>query len=151
MQLTKFTDYALRVLIYATLNRDRQITIQELSEKYQVPKNHLLKVVHKLSTLGLLRSKRGRGGGLALGKNPKEVTVGYVVRQFEPTLLMANCSNPRCAIIVGCELKVSFDKALVAFLDVLDSYSIADLTKEPARLRNQFGLTAIEKPTGETK
>ena len=143
MHLTKFTDYALRVLIYAALNDDRQITIQELTEKYQVPKNHLLKVVHKLSTIGLLSSKRGRGGGLTLGKDPTEITVGHVVRQFEPQLMMADCVNSRCVLLVGCELKIAFDKALVAFLDVLDSYSIADLTRESSRLRNQFGLPPL--------
>lgn len=140
MQLTKFTDYALRVLMYAALNRDRKVTITELAEKYNLPKNHLLKVVHLLSKEGLLHSTRGRNGGLVLGKEPEKITVGYVVQRFEPQLNIVDCANPRCVIAVGCVLKKALDEALEAFLDVLDHYTIADLIRNENHMLIQFGI-----------
>lgn len=140
MQLTKFTDYALRVLIYAALNKDRKVTIAELSEKYNLPKNHLLKVVHLLSKEGLLLSTRGRNGGLVLGKAPEKITVGYVVQRFEPQLNIVDCANPRCVIAVGCVLKKALDEALESFLEVLNQYTIADLVMNENHILLQFGL-----------
>jgi len=140
MQLTKFTDYALRVLIYAALNKDRQITISELTEKYQLPKNHLIKVVHQLSKEGLLLSKRGRSGGLMMGKPADKIMVGYVVSRFEPQVDIVDCANPRCVISVGCVLKKALNEAHEAFINTLNQYTIADLIKEKNYLLIQFGL-----------
>ena len=63
MQLTRYTDYSLRVLIYLSVNSDRKITIKEISSSFKISKNHLVKVVHKLSTLGYLETVPGAKGG----------------------------------------------------------------------------------------
>ncbi len=143
MQLTRFTDYALRVLIYAGLNAERKITITELAERYQIPKNHLLKVVHQLTKEGLLDSKRGRGGGLTVGKSLQSITVGHVVRRFEPRLNLIECDKPRCVLSVGCVLKRVLEEGVQAFLNVLDRYTIADLIRDPDRMKQQLGLDII--------
>lgn len=143
MQLTRFTDYALRVLIYAGLNAERKITIGELAEKYKIPKNHLLKVVHQLTKEGLLNSKRGRGGGLTVGKSLKSITVGYVVRRFEPRLNLVECNKPRCVLSVGCVLKQVLEEGVQEFLNVLDRYTIADLIHNQDSMKKQLGLTLI--------
>ncbi|MBL4711055.1 MAG: Rrf2 family transcriptional regulator [Gammaproteobacteria bacterium] len=140
MRLTRFTDYALRVLIYAALNEGRQITITELTEKYNLSRNHLLKVVHLLSKEGLLLSKRGRNGGLVMGKAADKITVGYVVSRFEPQKSLVDCINPRCVLVVGCVLKRALDEAHEVFIDRLNQYTIADLIKEKNYMLLQFGL-----------
>ena len=88
MRLSTFTDYGLRVLMYTAGNSDLQLcTTRDISEYYDISYNHLVKVVHKLSSLGLLKVKQGRQGGFELGKDPKKINIGAVVRQLEPDSL----------------------------------------------------------------
>ena len=48
MRLTNFSDYALRVLMYAAAQGDRLITIEETAEVYDISRAHLMKVVNQL-------------------------------------------------------------------------------------------------------
>jgi Rrf2 family nitric oxide-sensitive transcriptional repressor len=58
MRLTTFTDYALRVLIYLAVSDDRQPTIREIAQRYDISRNHLMKVVQELSQKGYLIASR---------------------------------------------------------------------------------------------
>ena len=61
MRLTKHTDFSLRVLIYLSLQPLGQlVNNNEISKHFDIPKNHLIKVVHKLSKLTYVHTKRGR-------------------------------------------------------------------------------------------
>ncbi len=66
MRLTNFSDYALRVLMYAAAQQDRLITIEETADVYGISRAHLMKVVNRLTRAGYLKAVRGRSGGLAL-------------------------------------------------------------------------------------
>jgi Rrf2 family nitric oxide-sensitive transcriptional repressor len=72
MQLNRFTDLGLRVLMYLT-HRDREqpVTISEIAERFEVSRNHLVKVVHFMGVQGWLNNSRGKGGGLALAQPPE--------------------------------------------------------------------------------
>ena len=91
MRLTRYTDYALRTLIYLGLHEPRQSSIAEIARAYDISESHLTKVVHQLGRLGLIRTTRGRGGGLRLGRPPGEIVVGAVVRQTEDDLALVEC------------------------------------------------------------
>ena len=55
MQLTRFTDLGLRVLMYLThRDREQSVTIAEIASQFSVPHNHLIKVVNRLGKLGLI-------------------------------------------------------------------------------------------------
>lgn len=128
MRLTRYTDYALRTLIYLGLNEPRQSSIGEIARAYGISENHLTKVVHQLGRLGLVRTIRGRGGGLRLALDPAEIVVGAVVRQTEEDLALVECfSGGACAITPSCRLRRVLGEALAAFLAVLDRYTLADL------------------------
>ncbi|MCJ2048406.1 Rrf2 family transcriptional regulator [Methylobacterium sp. J-070] len=128
MRLTRYTDYALRTLIYVGLNEPRQSSIAEIARAYGISESHLTKVVHQLGRLGLVRTIRGRGGGLRLGRPPGEINVGSVVRQTEDDLALVECfSGGMCAITAPCRLRRALGEALTAFLGVLDGYTLADL------------------------
>ena len=64
MQLNKFTDYALRILMYISRPRESAYTIAEIAADLQVSQNHLVKVVHFMGKQNWLITTRGKGGGL---------------------------------------------------------------------------------------
>jgi len=132
MKLTRYTDFALRVLIYLALNPDRQCSIAEIAASYHVSENHLMKVVQQLAHEGLVATMRGRGGGLRLGRNPQEIRVGAVVRLTEPDMDLAECSN--CVISGVCGLTSVFGQATSAFLNALDRVTLADVIRSGDRL-----------------
>ncbi|HUD92771.1 Rrf2 family transcriptional regulator [Sphingobium sp.] len=132
MQLTRHTDYALRVLLHLAVVPTGRATIPEISEAYGLSRNHLMKVVHGLALGGFLDTQRGRGGGFTLAKLPTEIRIGAVVRHSEPDMKMADCSN--CAIRPACGLSGVLAEATNAFLAVLDRYSLADAARDRGRL-----------------
>ncbi len=136
MQLTRHTDFALRTLIFLSLKKDGDLsTIGEIAESFVIPRNHLVKVVHRLGRLGYLQTFRGKGGGVCLGKAPKDVHLGEVVRAMEATLEMVDCLQPVCPLLPDCRLKTLLAEAKNAFIAVLDQYTLIDLQQHPAMLR----------------
>jgi Rrf2 family nitric oxide-sensitive transcriptional repressor len=130
LQLTRYSDYSLRVLIYLALAPDRLATIEEIARSYRISKAHLMKVVHQLGLRGWVETVRGRGGGLRLAREPEAIRVGEVVRATEGSLALVECFEPaegRCAIESACGLRPVLHEALAAFLAVLDRYTLADL------------------------
>lgn len=141
MQLTRYTDYSLRVLIYLAVHQEELATIEEISDAYGISKAHLMKVVHQLGRAGYLETVRGRGGGIRLARPPENIRVGEVVRHTEESMALVECFDPqksRCRIEPACELRAALKKAIEAFLGTLDDYTVADLVgrrrKQLARL-----------------
>lgn len=142
MRLSLHTDYALRVLIHLATRPDRLASIAEIARAYAISENHLMKVVNQLAHAGLVRTLRGRGGGIALAMPADEISVGIVVRRCEPDLKLAECGG--CLIEPACGLTGAMRNALAAFLEVLDGYSIADVSVKRGELAALLGLTAAE-------
>lgn len=137
MQLTHYTDYGLRVLMLLALQPDRRlITISEVAGHFQIPRNHLVKVVQRLGQLGYVDTVRGKGGGLRLARDPADIVVGRVVRDMEARLEVVDCASPPCPVAGACALKSVFDQALAAFLAVLDHHTLTELTAHPKQLRD---------------
>lgn len=137
MQLTLYTDYSLRVLIYLGLRRDRLSTVSEIAESYGISRNHLVKVVHNLASLGFIQSTRGKGGGLSLARAPDLINIGDVVRNTEQNFNIVECfdgRNRNCPITAVCRLKGVLSDAAGAFLRVLDGYTLADVLKNEHKL-----------------
>jgi Rrf2 family nitric oxide-sensitive transcriptional repressor len=130
MRLTLYTDYSLRVLLYlGARNIEDLSTIKEISDAYGISKNHLMKVTHELGKLGYIETVRGRGGGIRLALKPKDIGIGKLVRQTEEDFYLVDCFNPEsvgCIISPVCSLKGALNKALHAYIAVLDEYTLAD-------------------------
>lgn len=143
MRLSAYSDYSLRVLMYAGLRDPARVTVDEVAESYGISRHHLVKVVHDLGRGGYLRTYRGVGGGFTLGRLPEQISVGDVVRLGEESEVVIDCrdqaSRP-CQIISACRLKGMLDESAAAFFQVLDEYTLADLLKQPARLRAALEL-----------
>ncbi|TNE98626.1 MAG: Rrf2 family transcriptional regulator [Deltaproteobacteria bacterium] len=136
MRLATFTDYSLRVLIFLALKEDELSTVAEIADKYQISKNHLVKVVHKLSTLKIIDSFKGKGGGISLAISPEDINVGKIVRELEKDSLLLECfgSSSECKINPVCKMKAALRQAENNFYNTLEEYSLADLTTNQRQL-----------------
>lgn len=145
MELSRFTDYSLRVLIYAAARGGEKITLSELAQSYRISHHHLVKIVHHLGKLGYLNNRRGRSGGILLGRKPSDIRVGDVIRNTETHFNLVECFNPgtdTCRISPTCRLKGVLHEATQAFLDVLDHYTLEDLVQSRAPILRLLSLTA---------
>lgn len=124
MRLTRYTDYALRILLHAATDARGRTSIAEVSARHGISKNHVMKVVNQLANDGFLRTVRGRGGGFTLARPADEISLSAVVRATETELQAADCQT--CMIRPGCGLTPLLGEAMQAFLTVLDGYSLAD-------------------------
>lgn len=131
MQLTRYTDYALRVLIYLAHKDAALATIGELVSVYGVSENHLMKIVHGLAKLGYIRTLRGKGGGMRLALAPEQINLGEVVRNTEGTLHVVECLatgyKGGCRLDPSCKLKGVLQDAQDAFFGHLDRFTLRDL------------------------
>ena len=128
MQLTRFTDLGLRVLMYLTHQpRITPVTISEIAERFTVSRNHLVKVVHFLGQQGWVITTRGKGGGLALTHEPASYRLGDLIHVMEGGRPLIDCAEPPCALREGCRLNTALDKALDAFYSSLNSYTLSDI------------------------
>lgn len=130
MRLTMYTDFSLRVLIYLGAKEPGELsTVQEISDTYNISKNHLTKVVHELGKMGLIETIRGRGGGIRMKVEPENINVGELVRRTEDDFHLVECFNSEsnsCILSPVCRLKGALHEALNAYLAVLDNYTVAD-------------------------
>ena len=132
MQLTRFTDLGLRVLMYLAHHEgDEPATSAEIAAAFQVPYNHIIKVVHRLSTLGWVHTQRGRGGGMRLAVDPGALRLGDVLRTLEDGRSLVDCAEPPCVLRRGCLLKGALDEALSSFYDGLNRKTVADVCGPP--------------------
>ncbi len=138
MHLTRYTDYALRTLIHLAAHDETLCSIREISQAYGISQNHLMKVASDLGRAGYVETVRGRSGGLKLARPAREINVGEVVRHTEEGLTLADCAT--CVIAPACGLTGALAEALTAFLDVLDGYTIADLTNKKRALRRLLAV-----------
>ena len=125
MRLTRYTDYAMRVLLYLGSRPDRLCSISEIATAYGISQNHLMKVVSDLVSAGYLESVRGRSGGIRLALPAKDINVGELIRYTEDDFDLVECG--KCIIAPACGLTSVLDEALVAFLAVLGRYTLADV------------------------
>ena len=128
MQLTRYTDYGLRTLIYlALLPKGQRASIDEISRTYDISRNNVNKIVHQLGKAGIIETKRGKGGGFYLKQAPKTLNIGELVLLLENTLQVVECKTPECRILPACKLKGILGEATQAFIDSLKAYTLADL------------------------
>ena len=127
MQLNKFTDYALRILLYIAQPRDMPYTIAEIAEDLHVPKNHLVKIVHFMGQHNWIITTRGKGGGIRLNPQPLNSQLGEIVRILQGDHQIVECNTPPCVLRSKCGLKGILDRALEQFYISLNQYTLNDV------------------------
>lgn len=141
MQLTRYTDYAVRVLLHVGSRKEGELSsIAQIALTYDISKDTLKKLVQDLNQAGLITAVRGRGGGLKLGQRPEDMTIGAIVRHTETGFDLIDCST--CLVAPACTLPRMLNEATHAFLAVLDKYTLADVLSRRADLRDLFEQAA---------
>lgn len=145
MQITKHTNYALRMLMYCAAH-EGAVRLVDVVSFYGLSHSFMQKVLQATTKAGFLTTTRGRTGGLQLSRPATEITVGEVVRAMEDRFEMAECfrDDVSCPLEKSCGLNTAFHEALAAFLSALDGYTIADITDERANIKV---LTMLEAMT----
>lgn len=127
MQLSLYTDYSLRVLLYLGANLDERATMGEIAGFYHISQEHLRKVVHSLGKKGYIETYRGKNGGFELKKAASEINIGDIVADSEGATPVIDCTSQPCTILPSCSLATILALAEKEFFKVLREYSLADL------------------------
>jgi len=137
MHLTRFTDYSLRVLMYLADAGNERTTIAEIASRFSVSRNHLMKVVQELSRLGYVSAVRGKHGGLSLKRAPDSIRLGELIQDTEHSLSLIECDGDEdaCFMAPVCRFRQIANEGLLAFLAVLDRYTLEDLMHPECRSR----------------
>ncbi|MFG1680444.1 RrF2 family transcriptional regulator [Nonomuraea sp. NPDC049269] len=133
MRLTAFTDISLRVVMrLAVARQDELLTTRKVAEMLVVPYTHAAKAVARLSELGLVETRRGRGGGLQITEAGRRAPVGAVVRSLESDGDVVGCEDdPPCPLRAACLLRTALRQAQEAFYASLDTVTVASLVASP--------------------
>src|SRR5690606_31450312 len=143
MRLTRQTNYAIRLLMYCAVNEGRLSRVAEVAAAYTVSELFLFKILQPLVEARLVETVRGRNGGVRLGRPADEISLFDVVRVTEESFAMAECFEndaTECPLVDSCGLNAALRKALGAFFEVLESYSIDDLVKARPSMRDLLGI-----------
>ena len=141
MRLSRFSDYALRTLMYLACTPEKPTSVGQLSRIHDISFHHLAKTARALAARGWVETRRGRSGGLRLAVSPKTLTVGKVIRELEPNLALVECFDPledRCRISSACALKHALSRALDSFFTELDAVTLADLVDDRPSLSRLY-------------
>lgn len=129
MQLTRFSDYSIRLLVLLALNDGQAITVAAAAEHLGISKNHLIKVANLLVRAGYLLAVRGRKGGVRLSRPPSQITIGEVLRSTEPGFCLVECiATPgSCSLERVCGVPTYLHSGMHAFLAVMDGAKLSDV------------------------
>ncbi|SMH47113.1 iron-responsive transcriptional regulator RirA [Mesorhizobium australicum] len=149
MRLTRQTNYAVRIMMYCAANSGRLSRIPEIASAYNVSELFLFKILQPLVEARLVETVRGRNGGVRLARAASEITLFDVVRVTEENFAMAECFENDavdCPLIDSCALNSALRKALGAFFEVLESFTIEDLVKDRTDVRLLLGIPQPAQP-----
>lgn len=140
MQLTRFTDYSLRVLIFIGLQE--KATVAQIANSFNISRHHLVKIVTNLTKLNILIGTKGRSGGLSLALDPSEINIGLIVRELEKKSTIVECFSPKgkCVIKPSCLLKEILHNAQEKFFTHLEKFHLSDILLNSAQLSKNLKL-----------
>jgi Rrf2 family nitric oxide-sensitive transcriptional repressor len=127
MRLTRYSDIGLRALIYLARAGERStpVTVAEIAAQFDLPVNHLVKVVGQMARMGWLSATRGRNGGLRLAADPARLKVGAVLRELEGDHELVDCAVNGCRLSEDCLLRDALSAGMRAFYAAMDGYTLA--------------------------
>ena len=144
MQMTTFSDYCLRILIFLAVNGGRRASAREIAEHYNISVHHIAKAAKWLAREGHVKAAKGKGGGLTLAADPADIRIGPIMRSAEEGTGLVECMrvNGQCAIHGACGLAGILNEARGAFFSILDRYTLADAVVDKPGIAHLLNLSA---------
>ncbi len=135
MKITRETDYAFRMVLFLTDNRDQEkVGAKLISDSMVIPMRFTLKILRKLNIAGLIRSFRGAKGGFALNRPPHEITIKDVIVAIEGPIFLNPCllDDEACTRNAAstCPVHVALAKAQTVLIDELEKINFAALAQQ---------------------
>jgi Rrf2 family protein len=136
--LSKKTKYGVKAMIHlAELASSRPVGIQEIADQKQIPKKFLDTILLELRNAGLLLSRKGKGGGYSLARQPEDISLGAIIRVLEGPLALTPCASRSayqpcddCPDVHACSIRLVMVDVREAMANVLDDRSLADLVNQ---------------------
>ena len=134
VQLTRFTDLGLRVVMYLVAGPPESMpSTRTVADRLGLSYAHTTKVVARLGELGVVTTRRGRGGGLGITELGRTASLGWLTRALEGDEEVVDCEGAQpCPMRRGCRLRSKLRAAQDAFYTALDDITIADLADSGA-------------------
>ena len=139
--LSKRAKYALKALIaLAGGPPGEPVRIQDLARRERIPRKFLEMILLDLRNRGILQSKKGKGGGYFLVRDPKTIMIGQLIRQFDGPLAAVPCASQTayarcvdCRDEAGCGVRWVMKEVRDATAKILDRTTLADMVKHDIR------------------
>ena len=133
-------EYAIRAMLHlAGEDLNKNVQIQDISKKWDIPENFLRKIIPQLAKASLVMSIRGSGGGIKLAKSPEIITALDVIEAVEGKIFLNKClfSDDICDRSDWCSMHEVWKEAQESLKKVLKNKSIAQLSATNSeRLKN---------------
>ncbi|MEL7567884.1 MAG: Rrf2 family transcriptional regulator [Dehalobacterium sp.] len=132
--------YGLRAVLDLAMHQAKEpIALSSIAERQGLSEGYLEQLMIPLKRGGLVRSIRGAQGGYLLVKDPKDISVGEVIRALEGPIAPVACVNEHypeeCDRAESCVTRVVWAKVRDSVAEVLDSFSLEDLIKESNNIK----------------
>ncbi|SFK85357.1 RrF2 family transcriptional regulator [Shimia haliotis] len=147
MRITKRTNIAIRVLMFCAVNHGRLVTKHEIAKRCNASENHLAQVINQLAQMGVVKTQRGRNGGLELARSADQIEIGSIFRAMEAPVPLAECFadvDNSCPLVEACRLRGALTEAVEVFYQRLDRVSLDTL------VCGNDALTALLTPKCQT-
>jgi Rrf2 family protein len=145
MQISRKVDYALRAIIYLSLQKDgRPVSVNEIAAHRRIPRKFLEKIIQDLIHSGLVKSHRGARGGYTLARTPAGVTFRDIIESVEGPISLNVCVTEQrdCSVIASCNMQRVWQEGQRRLLEFFADTTLADLT--PAFVSNTVASVGVE-------
>ncbi|OGC11428.1 hypothetical protein A3K48_02815 [candidate division WOR-1 bacterium RIFOXYA12_FULL_52_29] len=128
MNITRAADYSLRLLVkLAALDGGAQS--RPLAEEIDIPFNHFNKLTRLLARRGFISTRKGKGGGLKLARDPKKISLVEVIEAVEGPIMLNHClfNRKNCRFSVKCRVRKTLCSVQKMMKQMLAERSIHDM------------------------
>jgi Rrf2 family nitric oxide-sensitive transcriptional repressor len=103
-------DYSLRICAYLAGSYQNKISIRQLSEKLFITLPFTTKIIYKLKTFGILKTERGKSGGVILAKDPKHLSLFEILTAMGLLKKVSECitEDGFCPLKTPCKIHSFF-------------------------------------------
>jgi Rrf2 family iron-sulfur cluster assembly transcriptional regulator len=138
LRLSTKGQYGVRAMFELAKNYEKgPLTIKEIAKRQGVSIAYLEQLLNRLRKSKLIKSQKGPGGGYAINRKPKDISVGMILNSLEGPVAIAQCLDPTakgCKRVEGCVARLLWKSLGEKIEDFLDTINLNDLLKEEAKL-----------------